>query len=740
MKRKEQSSTSVRKAVLTADRPPAHKIDVSGIPKSLKMIPRWVCWAWKRNGHKWTKIPKNARQPHKNASVKDPSTWSDFATAVQAAQKHKLGIGFVFDGGGLVGIDLDDCRDPDTGNLFGWAQDIVDHLATYTEVSPSQTGVKLFALGELPERFEKKFERPDGDGAVEVFRTGRFFTVTGLMVDGTPDDVCDRSAQLTALMTMLAGWKINKPEGSVTSEKLSGVAIQKSPNAVSADEVRATVLAALAVLDPNANYNEWIAIGMALHSIDVSLLSEWERWSAGSDKYVQAECVSKWKSFSNDHNGVGIGTLCHLADQTGRTWRPAKPSSDTFDTSPTEGKRENTNPHEWDDPQFLPDDLPDVMPFDESMLPDVFRDRVFDIANRMCCPPDFSAVSIVVAAAAVIGRKITIRPKRNDDWTVVPNLWGCVVGRPGLMKTSAIQQALHASKVLAREASEAHKKLANEYQANNELAKMKAKKIRREVHDALGGEVSDEALKQQLIEARTTEESNGPPLRRYIVMDGTYEAVADMLTESPNGFLQYRDELAGWWASLSREGQENARSFWLECWNGDGDYYIDRIGRGRVYVPSNTVSVLGATQPGKLRSYLQGAIRGDSSDDGMIQRHQMLVWPEISTEWIKVDDWPDNQAKLQVLEVFRRLDQIDPFAIGATQDDQNDFPYLRFTTEAQDVFDEWLGILERQLRSDRDPPHLESHFSKYRSLIPSLALIFHLVDGGKPTFRHHGMK
>src|SRR4051812_26226545 len=86
---------------------------------------------------------------------------------------------------------------------------------------------------------------------------------------------------------------------------------------------------------------------------------------------------------------------------------------------------------DWDDPQVIPDELPDVMPFDYELLPSAFRPRVFDIATRMGCPPDFSAAAIIVACAAVIGRKITICPKRRDDWTVVPNLWGCVVGRPG---------------------------------------------------------------------------------------------------------------------------------------------------------------------------------------------------------------------------------------------------------------------------------------------------------------------
>lgn len=412
----------------------------------------------------------------------------------------------------------------------------------------------------------------------------------------------------------------------------------------------------------------------------------------------------------------------------------AKPF-DGFVGSPPGENQENAI-DEWADPKPLPGDLLPVMEFDYDLLPDAFRARVRDIAIRMSCPPDYSAVSIVVAAASVLGRRVAIRPKRFDDWTVIPNLWGCVVGRPGLMKTSAVQQGIHPLRVLAHDASEAYQKSIENRKAQDELTALKAKRMRKEIAAAVdSGEVSDDEIKRQLIEVRKTEEAEPPPLRRYLVMDSTYEAVSDMLKESPNGFLQYRDELAGWWASLSREGQENARSFWLEVWNGDGDYYIDRVMRGRMYIPSNTVSVLGATQPGKLRAYIAGAIKGDSTDDGMIQRHQMLVWPDASSEWKQVDQWPDTAAKREVVEVFRRLDRLEPHNVQAIQEDGDDFPYLRFNAEAQVAFDEWLGKLERQLRSDSEPPHLESHFSKYRSLIPSLALIFHLSDGHAGSVR-----
>jgi len=78
---------------------------------------------------------------------------------------------------------------------------------------------------------------------------------------------------------------------------------------------------------------------------------------------------------------------------------------------------------------------------------------VADIAARVQCPSDFVAVGVIVSAAAVIGRKVAIRPKRPDDWAVVPNLWGLAVGPPGLMKSPALAEAL---RPLSRLVSDAH--------------------------------------------------------------------------------------------------------------------------------------------------------------------------------------------------------------------------------------------------------------------------------------------
>ena len=92
------------------------------------------------------------------------------------------------------------------------------------------------------------------------------------------------------------------------------------------------------------------------------------------------------------------------------------------------------SPRQWPEPKPVPDGLAPVTAFDIAFLPENIGPWVADIADRMQCPIDFVAVPAMVAMGAVLGRKIAIRPQRRDDWTEVPNLWGCIVGRPGMLK------------------------------------------------------------------------------------------------------------------------------------------------------------------------------------------------------------------------------------------------------------------------------------------------------------------
>lgn len=394
-------------------------------------------------------------------------------------------------------------------------------------------------------------------------------------------------------------------------------------------------------------------------------------------------------------------------------------------------------PSFWPEPQPLPNGLPPVLPFDYAMLPISCDAFVNDVAERMQCPPDFPAVALMVALATVVGKKIGIRPKRNDDWLVVPNLWGGVVGRPGIMKTPAVRQPFKFCLRLQIEAKKRFEQEMREYEERSLIAEAKKKEQKRAIEAAV-------KKKQDPLEAARAfgeiEEPEPPTPRRYIVNDSTVEKLGELLNENPNGLGVFRDELIGLLRQLDKEGQESARAFYLESWDGGGTFIYDRIGRGTIPIDSCMLSIFGGIQPGRLFGYLGDAIKGGAGDDGMLQRFQLTVYPDVEKEWRNIDRWPDTHAKQCAWEVFQKLDALDPAAVGAQREDGDDgVPFLHFDHDAQNLFDDWRAKLEQIVRSGDEHPVVESHLAKYRSLVPSLALLIHLAEGGvgpvtaKPT-------
>src|SRR5262245_39167293 len=111
----------------------------------------------------------------------------------------------------------------------------------------------------------------------------------------------------------------------------------------------------------------------------------------------------------------------------------------------------------WPLPQPLPDGLRAVRPLPERLLPDALKPWLVDIAERLQVPLEFPAVAAIVALASVVGNQVRFQPKARDDWTVTPNLWGGVVGRPGMMKSPALQEALRPLYRLVKQAEDEHK-------------------------------------------------------------------------------------------------------------------------------------------------------------------------------------------------------------------------------------------------------------------------------------------
>lgn len=162
------------------NQPPA-TLDVrpTAIPDDLKAIPQWVCWEWTYRDPKWTKPPINPRTGWR-ASSTDSATWTGFGQAVRYARQNRLpGIGMVLTHeAGVVAVDLDKCCHD--GLIDTWALDIICRFASYTELSPSGTGIRILCWAVLPVKGRRK-------GATEIYQAERYITITGHRLDEMPD-------------------------------------------------------------------------------------------------------------------------------------------------------------------------------------------------------------------------------------------------------------------------------------------------------------------------------------------------------------------------------------------------------------------------------------------------------------------------------------------------------------------------------------------------------------------------
>ena len=288
----------------TIQKPSALKVDFTGIPLDLKMVPRFCLWKYTLVGsgdkQKWSKLPV---QTNGNAaSSTKQSTWTDFFTAQKAYENGNFdGIGFVFTGDdNLIGVDIDDCRDPESGELTEFAKDIIAKVQGYCEVSPSGTGVKIFTRSDLQKA------HVDHEIGLEVYAKSRYFTVTGHKISGDlPVEEQDLTSHVPARTVTssdddfakysppLEGWDLARVEAEILSE-----------------------------LDPMCGYSDWTTVGMALHHQfggDVEAMEAWDAWSCDNGKntkYVTAginTCFNKWSTFKG--SGTTLRSLIFKVGQ-----------------------------------------------------------------------------------------------------------------------------------------------------------------------------------------------------------------------------------------------------------------------------------------------------------------------------------------------------------------------------------------------------------------------------------------
>lgn len=388
-----------------------------------------------------------------------------------------------------------------------------------------------------------------------------------------------------------------------------------------------------------------------------------------------------------------------------------------------------TQQNEWPEPtpiKNIKSDLSPVIPLPPSLIPEPYREWLIDIAERMQCPLDYVAVGSLIVTASLIGAGCSIRPKSMDSWTVIPNLWGGIIGKPSTLKSPALKEILRPIESLEKEAFEAYEKNQHNYLVESEAYKATKEVIKKEMAKA-ASESDAFAMNTAKERLHVLKEPQLPLCKRYSTNDVTIEKMHELLSHNDRGLLLFRDELMGLLSSWDKQGHESDRAFYLEAWNGYGSKITDRIGRGTIHTKNLCLSLLGSTQPTKLLSYFHHTLTG-AENDGLIQRFQLLVYPDELKEWKLIDRRPNDRARDRVSSIMIKLAKTDFSHCGAHLDEKSEIPYFHFDSQAQSIFYEWLAELEGKLRNSPDEPILTEHLAKYRKLMPSLALIFHLLN------------
>ncbi len=379
----------------------------------------------------------------------------------------------------------------------------------------------------------------------------------------------------------------------------------------------------------------------------------------------------------------------------------------------------NKSPQKLDIGQL---DSAELLHFTEDMIPEPIRRWTLDICQQCESSLNYGAVSSVIVIANIIGCRCRIGPKPNTDWKLSVNLWGMLIGDPSYRKSPVATQCIAPLKRLQKEAYEEYEKKKIDYESQKMVKDIAEKAKKSALQKAY--ETSDEKAIERA-EQMGIPFLEEPISERFIMNDATTEAVGVVASKNTRTILQYRDELSGFFSTFSKSGREGDRAFYLEAFQGDASYTYDRIGRGNIHIDTLSIGVFGTIQPSVLAQSI--IPQNGKNNDGLSQRMQLSVFSD-GKHRPYYDSGSKSETKTQVYDIMKSLAYADyEVMVGAKNDPDDSIPYFQFDNAAQDIYIEWYNNLKKKEHDESDE-NIQAHIGKYYSLLPSLALVFFLID------------
>ncbi len=649
---------------------------IAAIPAALRDMPRWVLWkSEERNGRR-TKVPYALGG--NRARTDAPTTWAAFEGVLdrlRAAPHEYAGLGFVFaKEDGFVGVDLDHCVAHETNALMPWARQVVELLGSYTEYSPSGAGLHIIVKGRKPDLRCKQTRIPGAPAgsAFEWYDERRFFTVSGRVFPGTPNDIHQRNGELSQVRNLIWG-------SSPSASTLPTRSPFRDQDAVLFERIRTSQQAArFEVLWRG----DWQGAGYASQSeADLALCAMLAFWTgrdvARMDSLFRQSGLHrpKWERNAGAGQTYGARTIAAACAKCQDTLEPRR-------TTPL---RQDLAPPDLDKAKDL-DRSRELFPrrsFPWQVFPSFIAESMRQLARSCAGSPNPLPGTAFCLLGAALGRTISVLPKAS--WREPLIFWHLDIEESGSGKTAPMWLL---AEVMKRAQAEAHERYAEEYAAWRALP-------RDDKHP----------------------ESEPAPARGYFLTDATLEGLRCELEAHTTGGLAMLLNEASF--LLNSHNQYKARGTdreaWLCLWDGH-PVRVVRVGK-TVYLKGARVQVCGGIQPEVFKAAFT-AKKGLYLCDGTAFRCLLTFEPPAHYEQTE-EVWSAAQRTAWERTLAAAMAWADQrAALGEPLD-------LHLAPQARAAFLDWRNSLDAQ--RDELPAQLRGFLPKAFSYALRLAGVLHCI-------------
>lgn len=467
---------------------------------------------------------------------------------------------------------------------------------------------------------------------------------------------------------------------------------------------RAHIEKCLNQCDPNCSRDEWIKVGMAIHSWDEAEGFEmWNSWSAScKERYPgEKEVLKQWKSFRNDkQSSVTVGTLIAIAKLS---------HSDLYDVSINFSPIPNPMSEESENVIFVEEFGEPIIPgetvppdFDLSFVPELLSTRASEISSAIGCDPLVPVFAGLSAVCAVVDSrsKLELLP----GFVVPPVLWLMTIGAPADKKSPGSRPMLSP----LRDIEELDKpRFAKEYQQweGYEAAHASSKKA------FLDYMSSTEALLSPENAPDVLELPVKPCPLKLTISDITSQMMVRAAAARPQGILCYLDEMNSWVKKMTDRNSGEDRSAWVVAYESE-PYKMERVGAGEIYCDNMAISIYGNIQPTVFRQAVSSL-----AADGMLQRFiPAILRPEMTRLGEPIPEFMTSSTKWESL--LKTLNNLPTMLYKL-----NESAYKTYRD-----FQEWYEIRKRDERLIGSSDEYMTAFGKIEGLVGRIALLFHLID------------